>query len=584
MATQAKQTRRRLQDLEVLYKISNIITTTQDAGKVLRAILKEVVRITGATSGSIAILDEKRGVLDIESAINIPTQTWRRLKLQLGVGVTGWAAFKGISVRVDDVRSDSHYVSVKPDIRSELAVPMLLKGRVIGVINVDSTRRGAFTGDDERLLTAIAEQSSRIFETARLYDRTRVHAEHLEGLFAFSRRLVSQTPPSAILRNGATEARKLLEADCCVFLEVRENGALLVPLAQSGDPWDFCGSEPMQTAKSLLAPVVNRAQAMIVPDVMKRRSFWHEGVRDTGRIASLLAVPIVFQERTQGIFVALTAQPRDFSESDARLLELLANQVAVALDNARRRDHMLQMEETLHRAERFSLLGTLAAEIAHEIRNPVTIINLLMESVVEATAGNEQTSNDVAIIREKLDRIERIVDQTLSTARDRDPNREPVDVNALVVDMLAFMNYRLVKGSVEVKTSLADDLPILQIDRGHAQQVLLNLVMNSLEAMSGGGKLTVRTQRVEDGRLGPAVCVTIKDTGPGIPKEHLDQLFDPFFTTRAEGTGLGLFISRRLVAAHNGDIRARSRSGGGASFDILLPIAAEPKPPNGPAA
>lgn len=568
------QTRRRLQDLEVLYKISNIINTTQDRGKVLKAVLKEVVRITGATSGSIAILDEKKGILNIESAINIPTQTWRRLKLQLGLGVTGWAAYKGVAVRVADVRNDARYVAIKPDIRSELAVPMLLKGRVIGVINVDSTRIGAFTDDDERLLVAVAEQSSRVFETARLYGKAQRHAEQLETLLALSRRLATPAPTSGVVKLAASEGRELLEVDACVFLEVLEEGAAVEARAQSGDFVSFSAGPWSRTAGTLLMPVTRRAKILTVPNLKERRPFWLGTVPGIEDASSLLAVPVVYRDHILGVLLALSEAPREFTDSETRLFELLANQVAVALENARRSERIMQMEDNLHKAERFSLLGTLAAEIAHEIRNPVTIINLLLESVVEATTDNEQASHDLGIIREKLDRIERIVNQTLSMSRDRDPQRERVDINRAISDMLMFMNYKFDKGNVEVRPSLGDDLPAVLADPGHVQQVLLNLIINAQEAMPTGGRLGVRTRRASDPDLGECVCISVQDTGQGIDPGSKEQLFEPFFTTREKGTGLGLFISRKLVTANKGDIRVRAREGGGTSFDVFLPAAA----------
>lgn len=581
VSSQTLRTRRGLQDLEVLYKISNIINTTQDRGKVLKAVLKEVVRITGATSGSIAILDEKRGILNIESAINIPAATWRRLKLQLGVGVTGWSAYKGVPVRVADVRGDSHYVAIKPDIRSELAVPMLLKGRVIGVINVDSTRTGAFGADDERLLMAVAEQSSRVFETARLYGRAQRHAEQLEMLLAMSRLLATPSPASAIVKMAATQGRELLGVDACVFLEVLDEGAAVEARAQAGSFVTFSAGPWSRTAGTLLMPVTKRGKILSVPNLKERRPFWLGSVPGIEDASSLLAVPVVYRERVLGVLLALSEAPREFSGSETRLLELLANQAAVALENARRNERIMQMEENLHRAERFSLLGTLAAEIAHEIRNPVTIINLLLESVVEAAKSNDQAAHDLGIIREKLDRIERIVNQTLSMSRDRDPQSETVDANRAIEDMLMFTGYKFAKANVEVRKSFAEDLPTIVADPGHLQQVLLNLIVNAMQAMPDGGRLGIRTRRLRDRELGDCVCISVQDTGPGIAAESVDQLFEPFFTTREKGTGLGLFISRRLARANRGDIRVRSRDGGGTSFDVLLPVGSVDAPQNG---
>ena len=114
----------KLARLEVLLKISSLMNSWPKPDKALRALLREIVKITRATAGSIAMLDRERGVLDIVAAYNIPARAWRKLKLQLGVGITGWVAFTGKPVRANDVVHNSHYVQIRPDIRSEMAVPL----------------------------------------------------------------------------------------------------------------------------------------------------------------------------------------------------------------------------------------------------------------------------------------------------------------------------------------------------------------------------------------------------------------------------------------------------------------------------
>ncbi|MBI5153843.1 GAF domain-containing protein [Candidatus Poribacteria bacterium] len=559
----------RLERLEVLYKVSNILNTTQDPQRVLKAVLKEVVRITAATSGSIAMLDRQRGVLVIKTAINIPAATWKRLKLELGVGVTGWVAYKGKPVRVDDVRRDSHYVAIKPDIRSELAVPMFLHGRLIGVINVDSTRTAAFTETDEKLLMAVAEQSARVIETAGLYEQLRTHAQQIESIYELGRKLTTEIPLEAIPGLIAQEGRRLLEADASVLLDCPARGGGLPILAAEGY---HSGGDESAFPESLVAPILREGGPLrlgnlrAASDAQSRWNGW------SGGMGALLGVPAVYHGEMLAILMVLHESPREYTSAEIKLLQLLANQGAVALESARRQERLLSTEQNMHRVERFSLLGTLAAEIAHEIRNPVTIINLLLHSIAEESKGNKQVSADLAIVREKIDRIERIVGQTLGIARNQEPEFESASLNDVIADLILFVNRKLSKAGIEIRTALEDSLPAVWMDRGQIQQVLLNLVMNAIEAMPPGGRIVLRTGLAEEDALGRCAVVSIQDSGKGIPPHHLDDLFKPFFTTRDGGTGLGLFISQKLVAGHRGALRVKSAEGKGSTFTVLLPL------------
>lgn len=563
---------RRLESLEVLYKISNIINRTLEREKVLKAVLREVVRITHATSGSIAMLDHKRGVLDIETAINIPEDRWKKLKLQVGIGITGWVAFTKKPARVNDVRRDSHYVPLKPDVRAELAVPMLLNGEVIGVINVDSHQLNAFTQDDEDLLIAAAEQSTRVIETARLYDRQKKHAEQMETLIGLAQELVRPIALNQLFDLIAREGQRLLDADACALVELTEDRTELVIRAQSTSAVPPIVVSDLRLRDTAIIPTIRRHRPVVIEDTSRIRVTLDSRLAGIDEVGALMAVPMIYEEGSDAALAVFYSTEQTLTRTQVGLLQLLANQAAVAIENARRRDRIQAMEENLHQVEKFSLLGTLAAEIAHEIRNPVTIINLLLESIAEETKSNPQVSNDLGIVRTKLDRIERIVDQTLGISRNREPALEPMSINVVVADVLLFMNYKFSKAGVEVRPAMEETLPPVPLDRGQMQQVLLNLMMNAVEAMPEGGRVSVTTKTMTDSRLGPSVAVLVQDNGIGIPAENQPALFEPFFTTRPNGTGLGLFISNRLVVAHGGELRVKSKPGKGSTFTLLLPL------------
>jgi signal transduction histidine kinase len=566
-----RQVLARLERLDVLYKISNIVNTTLEPEKVLLLLLQEVVRITKATSGSIALVDHSKGILNIETAHNIPTRLWRPLKLELGVGITGFVAWSGKPMRVDNVGESKHYVSLKSDIRSEMALPMTQDGQVIGVINVDSTRLAAFTQDDEDLGMAVANQSVKVLETARLHAAVKRQATELETLFTVGKTLIEPGHVQELLSRIAKESLRALDGKICVLMRVSESGEL-VNWAISGGSERWREISSVKVESSLLGQVIKKRVPLRVSDVSTQPRFQNVELAAEEGVRSLLAVPVIFGDTPLAVLAIYTERMRKFRESEVRLLQLIANQGAIAIENSRRMERLQILEENVRQAERFSLLGTLAAEIAHEIRNPITIINLLMHSIRESPGQTEQTRNDLSIVTEKLDRINQIVEQTLNLARSSESLREPTQINQLVEELLMFLNYKLSKAQMQVEMQLDPKLPVLAVDPGQIQQVLLNLMVNAIEAMKSGGTLRLRTRLASDRAYGPCIRCIVEDTGVGIPAENLASIFNAFYTTRKGGTGLGLFISQKLVRRHGGSIKVKSEQGKGSSFTVTLPL------------
>lgn len=576
MSRSVKQLHARLERLEVLYKISNIVNTTLEPREVLRLLLEEVVRITNATSGSIAMVDRRKGVLNIETAINIPPRLWRKLKLELGVGVTGYAAWTGKPLRVEDVQRDPRYVCLKSDIKSELALPMIVDGNVIGVINVDSTRAGAFTEDDEDLCMAVANQSAKVIETARLHEALKRQAAEMDSLFKVGRTLIMPGPLEQILDRIVEAGNSLLKGRVCVLLEVTDDQRL--------QPWAITGATEIsregptvRISQSLLGRVARRPVPLKVMDVRKEPKFYYKDLAEREGLVSMAAVPVAYQDRTLAVLALFSPEARRFRDSEIRLLQLLANQGAIAIENARRMERLTALEASVRHTERLSLLGTLAAEMAHEIRNPITIINLLLHGIQEDPGQSEQVRQDLRLVTGKLERINQIVEQTLNLARSSESEFRPANLNTLLEEMLLLLSYKITKERIDLSVSLDHKIPRSMMDPGQMQQVLLNLMINAMEAMhdTPSPRLRIRTRLGSDRTVGPCIKFVVSDNGCGIQREAMSRLYDVFYTTREKGTGLGLFIANKLIRRHRGRIQVKSIPGEGSTFTVAIPIIPE---------
>ncbi len=227
-----------------------------------------------------------------------------------------------------------------------------------------------------------------------------------------------------------------------------------------------------------------------------------------------------------------------------------------------------QMQEQLRRTERLAELGTLASGMAHEIGTPMNVIQGRAEYLLQRTT-EEPIKKGLATIIAQVERITKIMNQLLTFARRRPIERKPMDLKKTIADCLDIVQERLKQHRVEVETSYAEPLPLVHADPDQMSQVLLNLVLNAIQAMPEGGRLSLALEPE-----GPGMKLSVADTGSGMPAETLNKIFDPFFTTKdvGAGTGLGLTVVHGIVEDHGGAIHVYSVPGRGTTFTIHLPI------------
>ena len=230
--------------------------------------------------------------------------------------------------------------------------------------------------------------------------------------------------------------------------------------------------------------------------------------------------------------------------------------------------HFNQME----RADRLASIGEMAAGIAHEIKNPLTGIASAITIINDDFAASDPRKEILGEVLEQVKRMDKTVNDLLFFGRPAEPEPVCTDLNAVLRKTLIFASqHRGSRGGVIEKVlEMQDDIPPVYVDPKQIQQVFLNLILNAIQAMQGGGVLTIKTALVEE-KLQKWVTVSIADTGQGIPEQILGKIFTPFFTTKAQGTGLGLAICHKLVAQQGGTIRVESRDGEGTVFSIQLP-------------
>jgi len=223
-------------------------------------------------------------------------------------------------------------------------------------------------------------------------------------------------------------------------------------------------------------------------------------------------------------------------------------------------------------SEKLSAITLLAAGVAHEIGNPLNSLNIhlqLMERALKNLPAEEEgrLSENLRVARREIGRLDQIIKQFLHAIRPTQPDLQPTAVNEVVMDALVVMEHEIVDRDILVERELADGLPRILLDRAQLKQAFYNVIKNALQAMRSGGILRIRTEADES-----YVTVSFIDSGVGIAPEEIGQLFEPYFTTKESGTGLGLMIVQRIVREHGGTIEIESDKGRGTTFRIKLPI------------
>jgi two-component system NtrC family sensor kinase len=220
----------------------------------------------------------------------------------------------------------------------------------------------------------------------------------------------------------------------------------------------------------------------------------------------------------------------------------------------------------LLQSAKLAALGELVAGIVHELSSPLTTILGFAELLLKKTAAEDPRRDSLEVIVGEARRARSIVHNLLDFTRQSRGERQPVDVNQLLRQTLSVIGYQMHQGKIAIEEEFSPDVGTMLLDEGQMRQVFLNLINNGLQAMPEGGTLRLRTIRT-----GGEAVVSISDTGVGIPLEQQERVFDPFFSTKPEGTGLGLPVSLEIVHAHGGCITVDSQPGGGSTFSVRLP-------------
>ena len=598
-----QEVHRRVEELIFLNRVGRTVTSSLDLEQILTTVLEETAQVLRTEAGSILLLDEESSELVFEAAVGPrSSEEMKGLRSPLGQGIAGWVAREGQRLLVPDVREDPRFY---PGIdkttgfvtRSVLAVPLKVKGKVIGVIEAVNKTEGNFSQADVALLASMAQWAAIAIENAQLFAETRQRVEEMAALHDTSLDITARLEMPELLKSIVERAVGLLRADTGgVYLYDQEQEAL--KLAIGYDHTEKYVGATLKPGEGMAGRVFQTGEPLIVDDY--RAWVGKAAVFEADQpFTAALEVPLKWQERIIGVLaIDVDARRRTFSQDDVWLATLFANHAAIAIENARLYEELQHRMEELKRTQaqliqsaKLAAIGELAAGVAHEINNPLTSIVGFTRLLLQRVADDDLMKEDLQIIDREAARTKAIVRALLDFARQREPRLESADVNEIVRTTMTLVRHQAKGARVTIKENYDENLPLVSLDADQIKQVFLNMMTNAIQAMPGGGELKVVTAyrpqaRSSDGSTGSpqrlvkgldnADCVAVEfhDTGMGISTENLPRIFDPFFTTKevGQGTGLGLSISQGIVERHGGKIEVKSKVGRGSIFTVLLPV------------
>ncbi|MBN2125639.1 MAG: GAF domain-containing protein [Deltaproteobacteria bacterium] len=323
------------------------------------------------------------------------------------------------------------------------------------------------------------------------------------------------------------------------------------------------------SSQKVITELCRQNKVIIVQDVLTDPRIQYPKEAAEEGIRSVLDVPLILGNHVVGILRIFFDEKRLFPEEELNFVVSIAEQCACAIDKARLIEtHKSQYDHLALQTEKLSALGRMAAGIAHEINNPLAGILLYSTNLVKKVPADSALREGLDIIVHETIRCKSIIQELLEFSREKEPERTRRNVNDVIERALSILENEFRLHHVRVEKDLSSEMPDVFIDGNQIQQVLINLLLNAVEAIQENGAVRIRSY--PDPAMG-RIGIEITDTGCGIAPENINKVFEPFFSTKPKGTGLGLAVSYGIVRNHGGDIDVSSVPSQGTSFHIYIP-------------
>jgi signal transduction histidine kinase len=536
-----------------LQSVTDAALAHLNLGALLNALLERTRQILDVDTCAILLLDEETNELVAQAALGIEEEVEQGVRIPVGAGFAGRIAAEKKPLILDDV--DHGYV-LNPilrekGIKSMLGVPLVVEGRVRGVFHIGSLRRRAFAQDEVELLQLVADRAALAIEHARLFEAERAARERIEHVQAVTDAALAHLEVGELLNVLLPRIRDILRTDTCAVLLLDDETDELVVRAALGIEEEVGVRIPI--GAGFAGRVAGEARPMVID--VDAYPVYNPILRQK-RLKSMVGVPLLVRGESLGVLHVGTLVPRDFTQDEVELLQLVAERVAIAIERAQLHEELIQLDQ---------LKLNFVAIASHELRTPAASVYGVLKTLAERGRElNEELRDELLRVGvEQGERLRRLLEELLDLSR-LDARAVSVEPRPVVLkSALADVIHGAVANSDAVVLDIPDDLAAV-VDPLVLERVVSNLVANAFRY--GAPPVRISAQQ-RDRHL----RVSVEDRGPGIPKELEGRIFDRFARGGGEtGHGLGLAIARAYAQAHGGDLVYDPRPHG-ARFELLIP-------------
>jgi len=575
---------RRVYELGALHEMAVAGASARDFKEVSARMVEVLQRTLDLEYLALFLIDSAGKSLEPYAVSTREEEALRKHRIGMGWGIIGAAAQSGHIVNVGDTLRDARYLPSIPGVRSELAVPLTVGERVIGVIDAQSTRVGAFAQGDERMLLTVAGQLAVTLEKARLYQAMEQRLGEMSTLQTFAQKISMSLELSEVLDTIVIALKESLGCRGVSIALIQPETQTLEIRAAAGIKAKWKREAKLKLGEGISGKVARTAQPMYVADAQAVPDF----IFFDPEVRSLLCVPLTIKERVIGTLTIDQTVPDAFTPEDERVLAIAAAQAAVAIENAQLYEELKERARKLEQAyhelqESDRIKDELVQNVSHELRTPLTFVKGYVELMLEGDMGplTERQRESLTIVAEKANTVTRLVSDIIFLEQIERESLQLSHFQLADLARLALQGGEVTAAAAGIHLSLdvEPNLPPVRGDRDRLAQVFDNLLANAIKFSPQGGLITIRLRDGLTAGQGDTILASVSDTGIGIPRNQLNRIFERFYqvdgsaTRRFGGAGVGLAIVKRILEAHGGTIWAESEVSRGSTFLFTVPKA-----------
>ena len=410
-------------------------------------------------------------------------------------------------------------------------------------------------------------------------DENLYHRE-LHTILKFSALINSSLKIESVLNNGMKWAEEFINAEASSIYELdEENNELFIRHAR-GEKKDPVKNIRLTVGEGIAGWVVKTGKPMVIHDTGKEKKFSDKYDRQTGfKTRSLICVPMILKDKIIGAIQVLNKKSKEpFSQADLEILTSMSQQIAVAIDNAKlyeRLEKKFELTEQelrvtqgkLIRSERLAAMGHLVNGVAHEIRNPITVIGGFTRRIKERAEGKDFLIKYTDIILGEIDRLEVLVKKVRELSEVQSAELNPDHLEPVIDKVIKDFETQAENRNIRFSVSIEENLPLINMDMPQLVTAFSNILENAFESVRDAGEIILNVKKSGDERI----SITVKDNGSGIMEKDIASIYDPFVTSKTRGAGLGLTMVHQIIMNHNGIINITSRESEGTLVTVNLP-------------